>query len=345
MLNVSICSLMCSLMNIKSHLIQQSFKATKFSLLSSTFSKLTSTVFSSYIPGSYDISRCSFSHILNSAVKITDMYLSGETSISQRNITEPINVCIDHYGVNITQCLFMNCFSNNTGGGLCTTFCVLNMNDTYFIKNNAKYGGGSHCSSLYKVSCNRNVYYSNSAEYDGGCVFATFEEEKFTYFSDFNLTFNTATMWTGGFRIDQCGGIFQNSFIAHNNALVCGGFFDFSWYPNHRNVTRTIFLNNTAVARSGAATAFHIYQFLNFYLCIFINNYCEKSANSISIESIRTTVEIQNCMFSGSKEEELTIRYEGSQFIEKGVNFYSCTNDQFNERYFELQQIQKPKKY
>ena len=342
MLNISLYHLMCNLMPIRSPLIQSSFRTSHFSLFSSNFYKVTSTIFSSHTHGIYDISSCSFKHILNSAVKVTGIYIFQDKNLSKLFLSEAIGYCFEYTKLQVTQCRFQKCVSNSSGGGFCCQFCLLDINDTYFDHNNAKYGGGSHCSSLYNVTCTRNVYFGNSAEYDGGCMFATDQEEKATYFSHINLTDNMATMWTGGFRIDQCGGVLKNAFFANNHALVCGGFFDFSWYPSQRNVSKTIFFNNTAIGRTGAATAFHLYQFMSFNLCMFIFNKCEKSANSISIESVRTTVEIQNCMFSGSKEEELIMRYEGSQFVEKGMNFYSCTNDQLNERYWELKKIHSP---
>lgn len=214
----------------------------------------------------------------------------------------------------VDRCSFIHC-SDYTGGAIMTEIVAARINHNYFAGNQAVVGGaGHHLRSINLVKVG-NTYVSNFADYDGAFTADSIMDKKNDIdISDCNLTSNTAKLWSGGARIDCVGGLIIGCIFESNSAKVNGAFFDFSWAPSQRNVTMTIFRNNSAVARGGAFCAFHIQHHSVFDNVIFTKNTCEQGANSISIESIDSEVVLYDVSFDGKQEDELGMRFGESEF-------------------------------
>ena len=146
-----------------------------------------------------------------------------------------------------------------------------------------------------------------------------------------NVSMNEASMWTGGLRIDRAGGLLKNFVFSDNKALVCGGFFDYTWFPQNRTCSFCIWRNNSAITRGGGVTHFHIRQVSTYINCIFIGNHCEKHPNSISVQSYETHITLSQCWFSGEKDKEIGMNFEGQSFFHINDTQFQVLNSKINE--------------
>jgi hypothetical protein len=272
------------------------------------FRKWFTSFMNTRAPGSFHFSRCGFQSFLSTPI----IYSGGGIKENVNFTSEIINEHIqrDWRNVTIANCRFTKCHGDK-GGGFFGWYSNVTIFDSVFEENTARIGGGAHILNSDFIHISRLLVARNRAEYDGGLCTDTEFEGNFSDVDTINITFNRAEKWTGGFRMDHAGGNLTRCYFEGNSAVVCGAFFDFTWSPSERNIRYCVFKNNTSISRGGAYTAFHILQIAHFADDIFLHNFCNLSAYSISVESIDEVVTVTRCVFDGPQDREVAMRFPG----------------------------------
>ena len=290
-----------------------------FTLLSSKFSRLFNTVMHSISTNNLLVTKCEFSNISSKAIriqsndyKLTNQYFTKTMSFSYGNLI-------------ITNCQFKNCNSPEEGGALQAVEINIVLICNSFHRNVAQICGAAHLISCHSIQWFGNLFFRNEADYNGAFTIDPADNPDSQVnitLSYTNITLNKAKMWTGGFRIDSSGGKISNCAIQGNSARVAGGFFDFSWTPAHRDVTFSVFINNTSKMRGGAVCAFHLMHSSRYFKSVFIKNKCEEESDAISIQSIDSKVVLEDSIFDGPKDEQIGTKFGYSKFeIVGGTKF------------------------
>ena len=274
---------------------------TNFNLYSSNFNQIFKGFYFLNYFSKVLIKESKFTYILNSVLNFESYQKEEKKTISNQQIYTDTQVFIQN-------CIFLNCISEK-GAAVCGTMINFTVSDSKFLNNYAKVGGCILLNKTIFVSYERILFFNNSAEYSATSHTDSQHEANTSYLNLVNISNNFASKWTGGLRIDRAGGIMKNSIFSNNKALVCGGFFDFSWKTSHRTVLYCSFFNNSAKSRGGAYTCSHIMQKTNFTQCLFYHNFCELNAHSISLETIDQIINIFECYFDGIKEKQVSMRY------------------------------------
>jgi hypothetical protein len=271
----------------------------------------------SLFPGSFRFFNCRFQRFLSTPL----MFESGGSNVGLQSRTIRQNTEYYERNVTIEKCHFLKC-TGDKGGGFSSWRANVTIFDTVFEENKARVAGAAHILNSDYLFISRMLVTRNTAEYSGGFAGDTDLEGNFSDIDTINITFNHAEKWTGGFRMDHSGGNLVRGYFEGNSAAVCGAFFDFTWAPARRHITQCVFKNNTSVARGGAYTAFHILHGSLFTNDVFVQNRCERSAYSISVESIDATVEVRDCTFDGPENEQISLRFPGeSNLSVNGCDF------------------------
>ena len=283
-----------------------------FSLEQSQFRYFCKSILYSTFPKKIQIENCEFFSFLDSSIKIDSS----------------LHSYIDHYYIahsfvesskdliQIERVIFKESNAER-GGCLRIESSSVSIKDSIFVNNSAHIGGAVYILCGRYLNFSQILFFNNHANYDGSIACDSDLEKNFTYIDNLNITNNFAQKWTGGLRIDRSGGFLNRSCFINNSAIVCGGLFYFSWYPQHLDVYFCLFGNNTSKARGGAVTCFHGLQSISFISSLFIFNNCENSFNSISIEENMRDIKVMNCYFSGNIEEEV-----GSSFSKTNLTIF-----------------------
>jgi hypothetical protein len=276
-----------------------------FQLSTSHFRHWTSEFLRTQATGSFAFLDSSFRSFMSRALSFESNGKREVTLFGQRVRQQKK---IDWRNVTVIGCEFESCQAD-TGGAIGGSHINMTFIDTAFVKNSARIGGAVHVLNADYVFLLRVLVQNNTAEYDGGFAADTDLEGNFSMVDLINISLNSASKWTGGFRFDHAGGMMKNSYFEGNSAAVCGAFFDFTWAPTNRNTSFCVFKNNSAIARGGAYTCFHILHKSRFADCIFIQNFCNMSAYAISIESIDSRVSLERCIFDGPRDQQVRMRF------------------------------------
>jgi len=251
----------------------------------------------------FSVSETCFRYVLNSAISVNlaDFNFDGKSFSSRQEYID------NKY--TITKCSFINCKSLTEGGGIESNKATFVITDTVFVGNSASVGGAAHILRCWTSIFKRLVIFLNTAQYAGGVHYDSLNEQNTTDFSFMNVSYNNAEKWGGGFRIDHGGGNITDSVFSHNTARVSSGYFDYAWKPTHKILDRNLFFNNSALSRGAAITVFHIKGSADIFNSYFIQNQCKMSAKSISMENVDGYINIQDCVFDGSKDAEVSSRF------------------------------------
>lgn len=297
-----------------------------FLLQNSRFKFHFSSVLYSINKDKVHLHKNEFNHILDTAVKLKSIP----------------NIYTNHYFRNtlyfsyfpqgiVEDCTFTSC-QGEYGGGLLSDTTKLFVMKSHFDDNLAKIGGGMYAIHSPYVHFTRNMFLTNTADYDGGVMIDTIDQINNITIDFTNFTKNKAQLWTGAIRIDHCGGTLSNCYFNRNTAKVAGAFFDFSWIPTDRNVSYSVFINNSAKARAAGATIFHLKHRSSYFHVCFIRNRCTESPNSMLIESIATEVKLNDVIFDGPEEKEIGYHFGESQFIKFNHTKFGVKIDKINKR-------------
>jgi hypothetical protein len=281
---------------------------------------------------------CSLPRSFHLSLSHFDSFLSTAVVFSARGPKEDINftgkiterTTRDWHNVTLFDCFFEKC-KGDKGGGFFSSYSNVTIFDTIFQNNQARIGGGAHILNSDVIYVRRMIVNRNNAEYDGGFCADTEYEGNASDVNTVNVTFNRAEKWTGGFRIDHAGGNLTFCYFEGNSAVVCGGFFDFAWGPSVREVSYCVFKNNSSVSRGGAYTAFHILHLSQFSEVVFVQNFCNLSADSISVESIEAVVDVKGCTFDGPEEKEVAMRFPGESNLTITESEFGVGGDRLKE--------------
>lgn len=245
-----------------------------------------------------------FRKSLRSAVVLSEEYDTENISGVFRE-----NTRVSFKNMIISNCVFHSC-SSSYGGGLYGDWVNTTLTDCVFYNNGAHIGGAVHILHSDYIFMQRILMIGNVADYCGAGEVDVMNEANDTHIELVNVTGNSANKWTGGLRVDHGGGVLKECVFSENSAAVCGGFFDYAWDAVLRSVSFCMFLNNTSTDRGGAFTGFHLLHHSYFEFSFFIENRCEKAVNSISIESFGASVSVYNCIFTGSEDDEVGVRWK-----------------------------------
>lgn len=298
---------------------QSPFLATSQLSLRSVLAKhfFSSFLYSKNPTISLSLSSSSFCHFLASAINVD----RGEKMCHAED-QNGTRLLLTHSCGNVTvaRCSFRHCNASN-GGGIYSNNCNVYISDSVFYSNQAEIGGGAHILRCHEFNLTRVLVYNNTASYDGGLVIDIDHKKGYFHIQEANFTKNQAKLWTGALRVDRSGGTTKDCYFDTNSALVCGGYFDFSWNPAVRTLNNCVFKNNTSVARGGAYTAYHIQHRSQFDACWFCFNYCSRDAYSISIENVDSECNVTNCMFSEAENYEIRMKIGESEVSIENCKF------------------------
>jgi hypothetical protein len=225
-----------------------------------------------------------------------------------------IHAQISQGRINVERCRFHVC-SSDVGGAIKSDCTEVKIRFATFEYNQARVGGATHHIRSRGLTYFGNTFLSNSADYDGAGAMDTDIGFDSVDVAATNYTLNRARLWSGGLRIDSCGGTLTNCAFQSNSAKVNGAFFDFSWKPAHRMVSLCLFRNNSARARAGGVCAFHFQHSSKFEKAAFVENVCTEKPKSISIESVDSKIWLDDVYFDGKEEDELGMRFGESEFV------------------------------
>ena len=244
-----------------------------------------------------------FSNILTGAIKIDGLYNLNDKINSHRQVLSN-----DHFI--ITNCVFESCVNmDGEGGAIESNMANFTVSDTSFFKNKARIGGAAHILRSWECKFERVVVCENEADFAAGIHYDSMNEQNTTQFYDMNLTRNTAAKWTGAFRIDHGGGKLFRFVVEGNKALVASGYLDYTWQPTHRILRNWLVRDNNCTSRAAGITIFHIRSSMEVHDSVFLNNQCEISANSISVENVDGYLLVDGCYFTGKQDEEVSSRF------------------------------------
>lgn len=321
-MNSSITRLSLSSVYINSPLIQTTLNSQrmKLTMANSFFSRISNTIYSS-IPNSQSfISSSRFENILNGAIKINSLLTYGSKIFNSQ-----LELYENYFFME--KCKFYKCTTTGMGGGIESNRANFTVKDIVFEKCSAKCGGAAHILRSWECNFERVLVAENTAEYAAGIHYDAMNEQNTTNFNSMNFTSNKASKWTGSFRIDHGGGKVTGIIIHNNEAMVSSGYFDYTWYPVHKTIKFIVAINNSCISRGAAITFFHIKHRGALESGIFVDNKCEKSAHSISLENVDGIVTLTNCYFTGPQSEEIYSRYNETEITFVGetnhFNIYS----------------------
>ncbi|EAY19393.1 hypothetical protein TVAG_101110 [Trichomonas vaginalis G3] len=277
-------------------------KRSKLHVTDSHFNKITNSIFSSSSNAKNYIADSEFSNILGGAIRINYAFGINDKIYKDRQTWYEATYFI-------SRVKFLNCKTNDLGGGLESNRANFSAQDLLFEKCSAQMGGGAHILRSWECNFTRLCIADNRAEYAAGMHYDSMNEQNTTEFTDINVTSNVATKWTGGLRIDHGGGKLKRLFFHKNNALVASGYMDYAWYPTHKFFSQVVAINNSCVSRGAGMTFFHIKHRASVANSVFIQNRCEKSAHGISVENVDGILTISNCYFDGPQNEQIYPRY------------------------------------
>lgn len=241
--------------------------------------------------------------------------------INHNSLTEKVfttNFKTSRKNLSLSACAFLNC-QGQKGGAVSFYHGTFSAIRTNFVNNSGAIGGAIYLRRCMNLTFEDTAFTLNTAKHDGA-AYISMDTSSTTRMSHVNVTQNQAELWTGGLRIERVGGVMRYCMFEGNRALVSGCFFDWAWDSSVRAVENCVFRNNTCVARGGAYTSCNIRQRIKFDDCVFLQNACRDSADSVSIENIEVICNITHCKFSGKQEEEVSMKYP-----ESVINFNSCT--------------------
>lgn len=302
MLNLSLSCLTLGSLVLRSPFLSPA-SAGCYSLSGLKVHKSFSAVLYSACPLSVRMHRCAFQRFLESPVQLLTKDINISGLFTERFKKGKANVTMQ-------ACQYSHCNGTN-GGAACVSQGVLTITESLFEENQAEIGGAIYTRNCLNLTLSHVLFIKNQAEHDGA-VCGGMNSKAIAKIMDVNVTRNAARLWTGGIRIESVGGTVKNCRFDSNVALVSGCFFDWAWNSIPRNISECVFTNNTCVARGGAYTSNNIGQTINFDQCVFLQNACEKSADSISLENVDAVCTITRCRFSGTKENEVGMRYPES---------------------------------
>jgi hypothetical protein len=289
------------------------------------FTHFFNSVIRTFSANSLFLTDSHFSHILHSAVRTSSDYAWSHQEFIQ------FHAMLNLGKVNILKCTFMMCVSD-AGGAISSHTSDIVIRQTIFKHNHARIGGAVHHLFSKSFSYFGNTFLLNRADYNGAGSLDVADGVQTSVFETTNLTLNLARLWSGGWRVDRVGGQVTDSVFDSNSGSVNGAFFDFSWKPAHRSITYCVFKNNSAQARGGAFCAFHLQHNSKWEKIAFVANRCAEGPKSISIESVDTTIWLEDVYFDGKEEEELGMRFGESEFVSLENNRFAVAQADMDAR-------------
>lgn len=230
--------------------------------------------------------------------------------------------------VEIVETRFFGCESER-GGAIYAEFCEIRLRNCFFESNNADIGGAIHSMFSSRISISKTSFYNNTATYNGALNGDISSQDQNVQITGTNMSMNQAEKWTGALRIDRSCSSLSYCMFSSNSANVCGCIFDFNCDPLVNDIRNSVFLNNSSISRSGAFCCFHIKHRSRFNRVSFYYNDCQHDSSSISLQSIDQIVTINDCIFSGKRENEIGMRY-GKSSIEMDKCLFNVDDSTIN---------------
>lgn len=275
-----------------------------------------------------------FLFAVNSNVRIADssfsMFLSrpitvmGEDSYTEKAFTSQ-KTKHGKKDVFFTRCTFINCRENKErGGGLWTHECRAMITHCKFEGNSAKFSGNAEITDAERIELNETQFLSGTAERFGGAHIDGHEPSNTANLLNTNFTGNRASKWIGGLRIQHNGGFIRFCYFEQNQGETYGAIWDYGHKPSLRLFDHIHVLNNTANYGAGI-TGFHLLYQARAQNCVFCGNRNKDGSGgrSLYLQADNAQIDVVECLFEGTRDEELAKYHPASHLVLVETNFSS----------------------
>ena len=253
---------------------------------------------------SSDFKNVHFSKFLDTVIIVNSQKELKNAAYSSRiNIEQEDSISID-------SCSFSDCSSpKHRGGALEIHKGRVLIIRTTFSKNSAKSSGTMEIRDSSHINITLCSIDGSSARRFGVGMIDGRNEQDSSFLSDVNFTKNRAEKSVGAIRLQHGSGMLSMCNFHNNTAPFSGCVLTFTNRPSFRSFSYCSFRNNEAKEHSAAIAIFLLGFFGQASDSVFIGN----EDGSILVKSDSCSFDISYCVFSGSKDKEITLQFPTCQ--------------------------------